>query len=171
MARSQTTRRQTRKVLKKLTDDNRETQIAGLLDQEIAKGVTKFQAARAKMIDEEKAEEVDSVHKQLGMLPRKKKKPEGPYEVDTTEEADMTEQAAAPAPEDMIAIGNDNVNNEWAHGQDEDDNNTLHPQTARKKGCENNLEDESLFSDKSDNDHDDNDPDDDYSLNDSTSQC
>ena len=62
----------------------------------------------------------------------------------------MTEQAAAPALEGTIEIG--------------DDNNTLHPQTARKKGCENNLEDESLFSDKSDNDHDDNDPDDDYSA-------
>ena len=36
------------------------------------------------------------------MMPRKKKKPEGPYEVDTTEEADMTEQAAPPAPEDTI---------------------------------------------------------------------
>ena len=48
------------------------------------------------MTNEEKADEIDGVRKQLGMMPRKKKKPEGPYEVDTTEEADMTEQAAAP---------------------------------------------------------------------------
>ena len=47
-------------------------------------------------------EEVDDVLKRLGMLPMKKKKPEGPYEVDTTEEADMTKQAAAPAPVDTI---------------------------------------------------------------------
>ena len=59
-------------------DDDKATQIAGLLDPEIAKGVAKFQAARAKMTNEEKAEEVDGVRKQLGMLPRKKKKPEGP---------------------------------------------------------------------------------------------
>ena len=90
MARSQTTQRQTRKGSKKLTDDDRATQIAGFQDPEVAK----FQAARANMIDEEKSKKIDGVRKQLGMLPRKKKKTEGPYEVDTTEEADMTEQAA-----------------------------------------------------------------------------
>ena len=58
---------------------------------------------------------------------------EGPYEVDTTEEADMTKQAAAPAPEDMIKIGDDNDNDE----EDEEDDNNLHPRTARKQGCEN----------------------------------
>ena len=52
-----------------------------------------------------------------------------------TEEADMTDQAAAPAPEDTIEIGDNNDNNECAHGQDEDDNNTLHSRTARKQGC------------------------------------
>ena len=96
------------------------------------------------------------------MMPRKKKKPEGPYEVDTTKEADMTEQAAAPAPEDTIEIGDNNDNDEWAHSQDEDDDSTLHPWTARKQGCENDPEEESLFFNESDNDHDDNDPDDDY---------
>ena len=70
----------------------------------------------------------------------------------------MTKQAAAPTPEDMIDIGdNDNYNDE-----DEEDDKTSHPRTARKQGCENHPE-ESLFSDDSDNDHDDNDPDDDYS--------
>ena len=39
----------------------------------------------------------------------------------------------------------------------------MHPQTARKQGCENNLE-ESLLSEDSDDDHVDNDPDDDYSA-------
>ena len=115
------------------------------------------------MTDEEKADKIDGVRKQLGMLPRKNKKPEGPYEVDTTKEADMTEQAAAPAPEDTIEIGDDNDNDEWAHGQDEDDDNTLHPPTARKQGRENDPEEESLFSDEIDNDHDDNDTDDKYS--------
>ena len=86
------------------------------------------------------------------MLPRKRKKPKGLYEVDTTKEADMTKQAAATAPEDTIEIGDDNNNDEWAHGQDEDDDNTLHPRTARKQGCENYLEEESLFSNESDND-------------------
>ena len=71
-----------RKGSKKLTDDEREIRIAGLQDTEIAKEVAKFQAARAKMTNEVKADERDGVHKQLGMLPRKKKKPEGPYEVD-----------------------------------------------------------------------------------------
>ena len=85
-------------------------EIAGFRPSEVAK----FAAARAKMTDEEKEEEIASVRKQLGILPRKKKpnlKPpvvaEGPYEVDTTEETDMTEQAAAPTPEDTIDIGDD----------------------------------------------------------------
>ena len=121
--RSQTTQRQTRKGSKKLTDDDRETQIAGFQDPEVAKEVAKFQAARAKMTYEEKAEEIDGARKQLGILPMKKKKPKGPYEVDTTEEADMTKQADAPAPEDTIEIGDDNDNDEWVHGQDDDDNN------------------------------------------------
>ena len=85
MARSQTTRRQTIKVSKKLTDDDRATQIAGFQDPDISKEVAKFQAARAKMTNEEKADEIDGIRKQLGMLLRKKKKPEGPYEVDRTE--------------------------------------------------------------------------------------
>ena len=96
------------------------------------------------------------------MLPRKKK-PEGPYEVDTTKEVDMTKQAAAPAPEDTIEICDDNDNDEWARGQDEDDDNTLHPRTARKQGYENDPEEESLFSNESDNNHDENDPDNHYS--------
>ena len=136
MARSQTTRRQTRKGSKKLTDDARATKVSGFQDPEVIKGISKFQDARANMTNEEKAEEVDDVRKRLGILTRKKK-PEGPYEVDTTEESDMTEQTAAPAPEDTIEIGDDNDNDEWAHDQDEDDDNTLHPWTARKQGCEN----------------------------------
>ena len=75
----------------------------------------------------------------------------------------MTKKAAAPAPEDKIEISDDNNNYEWAHGQDEDDNYTLHYRTARKQGCENDPEEESLFSDESDNDHDNNNPNDEYS--------
>ena len=71
-------------------------------DTETIKGIAKFQAAHAKMTEEEKADEIDDVRKQLGRLPMKRNKPESPYEVDTTEEAEMTEQAAAPAPRDMI---------------------------------------------------------------------
>ena len=52
-------------------------------DPETIKGIAKFQAARVKMTDEEKAEEVDDVRKRLVMLPNKRK-PGGPYEVDTT---------------------------------------------------------------------------------------
>ena len=123
MARSQAARSQSRKGSKNLTDDDRATQIAGFQDPEVAK----FQAARAKMTNEEKADEIEGVRKQLGMMPRNKNKTGGPYEVDTTEEADMTKQAAAPAPEDTIEIGGDNENDEWAHGQDKEDDNTLHP--------------------------------------------
>ena len=83
---------------------------------------------------------------------------EGPYEVDTTEETDMTEQAAAPIPEDTIDIGDNNDNDD----EEEEDNNALHPWTAGKQGCENHPE-ESLFSDDSNDGHDDNDIDDGYS--------
>ena len=69
MARSQATQRQTRKGSKKLTDDDRATQIAGFQNSEVAK----FQAARAKMTDEDKEEEIAGIRKQLGFLPRKKK--------------------------------------------------------------------------------------------------
>ena len=98
MARSQTTRRQTRKGSKKLTDAERASQIAVYADPEAKKSIAKFQAARAKMTKEEKADEIDDIRKKFGRLPRKREKPKIPYEVDTTEEADMTEQADATAP-------------------------------------------------------------------------
>ena len=116
------------------------------------------------MTNEEIEAEIVSVRKQLGILPRKTtdvKPPdvdEGPYEVDKTEETDMTEQAADPTPEDIIDIGDDNDNDD----KDEEDDNTLHPRTARKQGCENHPE-ESLLSNNGNNDHDDKDPDDNYS--------
>ena len=81
MARLQATRRQTIKGSKKLTDDDRATKIAGFQASEIAK----FAAARAKMTNEGKGEEIASVRKQLGILLRKKpnvKPPDvdkGPY--------------------------------------------------------------------------------------------
>ena len=116
------------------------------------------------MTNEEKEAEIASVRKQLGIPPRKKpgaKLPdldEVPYEVDTAEETDMTDQAAAPTPKYMIDIGDNNDNDD----EDEEDNNTLHPRTERKQGCENHPE-ESLLSEDSNDYHDDNDPDDDYS--------
>ena len=156
MARKQATRRQTRKGLKKLTDAKRASQVmfqypetmteaeraskAMFKDQETIKSIAKFQAARAKMTEVEKADEIDDVRKQLGRLPRKRGKPEIPYEVDTTEGADTTEQEAAPAQGDPIKIGDDNDNSEWLHGQDEDDNNILLPWSTRLQGCENDPE-------------------------------
>ena len=85
---------------------------------------------------------------------------EGPCESEKTEGTDMTEQAAAPTPKDTINIdsGDDNDNND----EDQEDDNTLHPRTASKQGCENRTE-EPLFSEDSDDDHDDNDHDDHYS--------
>ena len=115
------------------------------------------------MTKEEKADEIDDVCKRLGRLPRKRNKPESLYEVDTTKEADMTNKAAAPAPGDTIEIGDDNENDEWVHGQEEDDDNISLPWPARLQGCENDPEEESLFSNESDNDNYDNNPDDDYS--------
>ena len=79
-------------------------------DPETIKGIAKFQDARAKMKEEEKVDEIDDVRKQLVRLPRKRDRPKIPYEVDTTKEADMTEQAAAPDPGDPIEIGDNNDN-------------------------------------------------------------
>ena len=116
------------------------------------------------MTDEEKQAEMVSERKRLGILPRKKpdvKPPdvdEVPCEVYTTEETDMTKQAAAPTPEDTIDISNDNDKDD----EDKEDDNTFHPRKARKQGCENHPE-ESIFSEDSDDKHYDNDPDDDYS--------
>ena len=91
-----------RKGSKKLTDDERASQVmfkapatlteaerasqAMFKDPETIRGKSKFQAARANMADEEKTEELDGMRKQLGMLMRKRGKPESPYEADTTEE-------------------------------------------------------------------------------------
>ena len=85
-----------RKVLKKLTDDKRASQVmfkypATLTEAERAsqamfkypetiKSISKFQPARAKMTEEEKADEIDDVRKRLGRLPRKRNKPKSPYE-------------------------------------------------------------------------------------------
>ena len=109
------------------------------------------------MTDEERQAEIYSVRKELGTLSRKPPNLDYcPYESDTTEETDTTEQAVAPTPKDTINIdgGDDNDNND----EDEEDDNTLHPQTARNQGCENRTE-EPLLSEDSDDEHDDNDHD------------
>ena len=81
---------------------------------------------------------------------------EGPYEDDMTEDTDMTNQEAIPTSKDTINIdsGDDNDNND----EDEEDNNTLHPRTEKKQGCEKRTE-EPLLSEDSDDEHDDNDHD------------
>ena len=129
-------------------------------DPETIRGIAKFQAARAKMNKEEKAEEIDDIRKQVGIPPRKRGKPEIPYEAETTKEADMTEQSAAPAPGDPIEISDDTDNNDWAHSQDKDDDNISLSRPARLQGCENDLDDESLLSNENDDDNGDNDLDD-----------
>ena len=139
-----------------LTEAERASQ-AMFKDPETIRGIAKFQAARANMTEEEKAEEIDDILKQVGMPPRKRGKPESPYEADTTEEADMTEQAAAPAPGDLIEIGDENDNGDWAHGQYKDDDNILLSRPARLQVCENDPDNESLFSNKSNDENDNND--------------
>ena len=91
----------------------------------------------------------------MGMLPKavsmsmkKRGEPKSPYEDDMTEETDLTEQAAAPATGNPIEIGNDNDNDGWSQDQQE---------------CENDPDDQELFSAESDDNNDENDPDDDYS--------
>ena len=90
------------------------------------------------MTYEERQAEIARARKQLRILPRKLPDvDEGPYEAETTEETDMTEQAAASTPEDTINSGDDNGNNDEDDDEDKEYNNTLHPRTARKNGCEN----------------------------------
>ena len=72
---------------------------------------------------------------------------EGPYEADTNEDTDTTEQADALTPKDAINIDSDDDNNNneedkedinatTKDDRDVEDNKTLHPRTARKQGCE-----------------------------------
>ena len=111
------------------------------------------------MIDDKRQAEIAEVRKELGILPMKPPDvDEGPYEADMTGETDTTEQAADPTTKDTINIDNGDNNDD----EDEEDDNTLHPWTSRKQGCENRTE-EPLFSDDSDNDHGDNDHNDHYS--------
>ena len=96
---------------------------------------------------------------------------EGPYEADTTEEKDTTNQAASPTAKDAINIysndDNDEEDEEDINSDIKDDgdvkvDNTLHPWTARKQRSEE-REEESLLSKDSENYHDDNEHDDHYS--------
>ena len=88
---------------------------------------------------------------------------EGPYEADTNEETDTTKQADAPTLKDPINIDSDHDNDNDDEDEDDvnadtkddgdvEDNNTLHPWTARKQGCEEHAE-ESLLSEDSNNEH------------------
>ena len=52
----------------------------------------------------------------------------------------MTEQESAPAPGDLIEIGDDTDNDGWVHdqyGQDEDDDNISLSRPPRLQGCGN----------------------------------
>ena len=174
MARTQSTRRITRKVSKQLTDDERASEVmfkdpatlteaerqsqAFFNNTERIQGIQDSQAARANITKEEIEAQVDSLRQNMGLLPKdvvmamkKKGKPKGPYksiyEADTTKETAVTKQAAAPAPGDPIEIDDDNDNNGRSRDQQE---------------CEKNPDDQ-LFSAESYDDNDNNDPDDEYS--------
>ena len=90
---------------------------------------------------------------------------DGPYEADTTEGTDTAEQVAASTPKEPINIDSDDENDNDDENQDDinagtkdygevKDDNTLHPRTASKQGCEE-REEESLFSEDSYDDHND----------------
>ena len=86
MVRTQLTRRITRKGSKQLTDDERAFQVmfkdpatlteaerqsqAFFNTAERIKGIQDAQLERAKMTEEEKEEEVDSIRQSMGMLPK-----------------------------------------------------------------------------------------------------
>ena len=129
------------------------------------KGIQDAQAARAKMNEDEKEEEIDNMHLSMGMLPKaiilamkKRGKPKGPYKSidksDTTKETALTEQAAVPNTGDPTEIGDENGSDGRSQDQQE---------------CANNPDDE-LFSAESDNDNDNNDPDDNNNPDDEYSQ-
>ena len=72
---------------------------------------------------------------------------EGLDEADMTEEADTTKNAAASTPKEAIDIDRnddkyndgedeDDINADATDGADDEDDNTLHPPKARKKGNE-----------------------------------
>ena len=106
------------------------------------------------MTDDERQAEISDVRKQLGLPPDVRNKlgfppnvDEGPYEADTIKETDTTKQTAAPTSKDPINIDSDDNNDNDNKDQDDinantkddgdvKDDNTLHPRTARKQGCE-----------------------------------
>ena len=119
------------------------------------------------MTDDKRQAKIADVRHKIGLPPRvdPPRMDEGPYEADTTKETDTTEQVAASTPKDPINIDSDDDNANNDKDQDDinsdtkddgevEDDNTLHPRTARKQGCEE-REEESLFSEDSDDDHDD----------------
>ena len=99
------------------------------------------------MTDDDRQDKIDDVRNQLGILLRKlPDMDEGPYEADTTEETDTTEQAAATTTKGQINIDSDDNNGKYDKDEDDvnadtkddgdvEDDNTLHPRTARKQGC------------------------------------
>ena len=94
------------------------------------------------MTDSEIKANILLVYKDLGFSPSPA---EGLDEADTNEEADTTKKAAASIPKganDIDSSDNkdndgedeDDINAEATDGGDDEDNSTLHPPKARKKG-------------------------------------
>ena len=119
------------------------------------------------MNDDKRQAKIADIRNKLGLPPRvdPPRVDEGPYEADTTEETDTTDQAADSTPRDLINIDSDNdnenddedqydINADTKDDGEVEDDNTLHPRTVRKQGCEEH-EEESLFSENSDDDHGD----------------
>ena len=131
----------TRKGSKQLTDDKRASQVASQVEDplifkdpetlteakrksqeffntpERIKGIQDAQAAREKMTEEEKEEEVENMRLRMGMLPKaimlamkKRCKPKGLYISIDYKEAALAKQADVPDPGDPIEIRNENDN-------------------------------------------------------------
>ena len=107
-----------------------------------------------------------SVYKDLGWS---SSQAEGLDEADMTKEADTTKKAAASIPKGVNDIDSDDdkenggkdkddINAKAIDGGDDEDNNTLYPPKARKKG-DKGSDEESLFSKDKDSNHDGHDSD------------
>ena len=116
------------------------------------------------MTDEERKANILLVYNKLVLSPSQD---EGLDEADTTKVADTTKTEDDSTPKDAIEIDSDDdkyndgkdkddFNANTTDGGDVEDDNTLHPRTARKEVNEE-REEESLFFKDSDDDHDDHD--------------
>ena len=130
-------------------------------DLTMARTHQKRRETKKRKADTERKANILSVYNKLGLSPSQAK---GFDEADTTEEADTTKKAAASTLKDAIDIDRnddkdnddedkDDINANGIYGADDEDDNTMHPPKARKKGNEES-DKESLFSKDKDDDHD-----------------